>query len=143
MTIYMDCYAWPRCGKWVGPGYITKGGIVAAVQQMLVLQYYPGSCPVDGYYGPKTEAAIKWWQQQKGLTVDGIVGPNTWRSLSSLLEVAGDTGKYTEYTWSWFNYYPIFRYWHLQGFEPNAWSFVWIDKQVSYWMSNDFSQDLG
>ncbi|MBD2451752.1 N-acetylmuramoyl-L-alanine amidase [Nostoc sp. FACHB-152] len=35
----------------------------------------------DGVYGPQTEAAMKKFQQQNGLTADGIVGPNTWLKL--------------------------------------------------------------
>jgi peptidoglycan hydrolase-like protein with peptidoglycan-binding domain len=36
---------------------------------------------VDGVFGPKTEAAVKSFQQGEGLTVDGIVGPHTWQAL--------------------------------------------------------------
>jgi peptidoglycan hydrolase-like protein with peptidoglycan-binding domain len=36
---------------------------------------------VDGVFGPKTEAAVKDFQQGAGLTVDGIVGPQTWAKL--------------------------------------------------------------
>lgn len=32
---------------------------------------------VDGYFGPKTEAAVKVYQRENGLTVDGVVGPVT------------------------------------------------------------------
>ncbi|MFM7365212.1 MAG: N-acetylmuramoyl-L-alanine amidase [Cuspidothrix sp.] len=44
------------------------------------LQYRTGSEP-DGIYGPKTEAAIKKFQQQNGLTADGIIGAMTWQKL--------------------------------------------------------------
>jgi peptidoglycan hydrolase-like protein with peptidoglycan-binding domain len=36
---------------------------------------------VDGEFGPKTEQAVKSFQEGAGLTVDGIVGPQTWAAL--------------------------------------------------------------
>jgi peptidoglycan hydrolase-like protein with peptidoglycan-binding domain len=36
---------------------------------------------VDGIFGPKTESAVRAFQQEKNLSVDGIVGPNTWSAL--------------------------------------------------------------
>lgn len=42
--------------------------------------YYAGE--VDGFYGPATEAAIKAFQANSGLTPDGIVGDRTWYGLS-------------------------------------------------------------
>jgi peptidoglycan hydrolase-like protein with peptidoglycan-binding domain len=34
--------------------------------------------PVDGDFGPRTEAAVKAYQQDRGVHVDGIVGDQTW-----------------------------------------------------------------
>lgn len=39
------------------------------------------SLAVDGDFGPKTEHRVRVWQEFKGLTVDGVVGPRTWASL--------------------------------------------------------------
>ena len=37
----------------------------------------------DGYFGQKTEAAVLAWQASNGLTMDGVIGQNTWNSLYS------------------------------------------------------------
>jgi N-acetylmuramoyl-L-alanine amidase len=44
------------------------------------LQYRVGADP-DGIYGSQTEAAIKKFQQQNGLTADAIVGAMSWQKL--------------------------------------------------------------
>ena len=36
---------------------------------------------IDGIWGNKTDAAVRDYQKSNGLTVDGIVGKNTWSSL--------------------------------------------------------------
>ena len=35
----------------------------------------------DGIFGPKTEAAVRAWQESQQLGIDGIVGPQTWTSV--------------------------------------------------------------
>ncbi|MDB9307554.1 N-acetylmuramoyl-L-alanine amidase [Aphanizomenon sp. CS-733/32] len=44
------------------------------------LQFRIGANP-DGIYGSQTEAALKKFQQQNGLTADGIIGAMTWQKL--------------------------------------------------------------
>jgi hypothetical protein len=57
---------------------------VALLQKHLAaLGFNPG--PVDGVYGPKTAAAVKRFQQQAGVLVDGIVGPITLGRLAAKL----------------------------------------------------------
>lgn len=60
----------------------SKGDQVKAVQRMLYSMGYDlGASKVDGDFGGKTDAAIRAYQKKNGLTVDGIVGPATWKKL--------------------------------------------------------------
>ena len=69
---------WPR-GWGAGPvrrgtGFVKPGGSrrVRAVQRRLIqLGYRPG--PVDGLFGPWTEAAARWFQYKHGLPTTGRV----------------------------------------------------------------------
>jgi len=66
----------------LGSGYGRPDGSarVRLLQQRLrALRLQPG--PVDGLYGPLTEAAVERFQSSAGLAVDGIAGPQTLRAL--------------------------------------------------------------
>ena len=64
-------------------GRTSKGNITALVQEYLqALGYYRGK--VDGINGKLTQEAIKGFQRDHNLLVDGIVGQNTWRALLGL-----------------------------------------------------------
>lgn len=47
---------------------------------------------VDGMFGPKTENAVKAFQNYYGLTPDGVVGPLTWAKLSAEYSSADGIG---------------------------------------------------
>ena len=51
--------------------------------------YYTGS--VDGIYGPKTVAAVKYFQRVNGLTQDGIVGAKTAAAMGITLNSGGSS----------------------------------------------------
>jgi putative chitinase len=60
----------------------SSGPDVQAVQQRLSdLGFDPNG--IDGNFGPGTEQAVRAFQQAKGLSVDGKVGPNTLAALNS------------------------------------------------------------
>src|SRR5262249_38940660 len=43
----------------------------------------------DGIFGPETVAAVKCFQRHNGLTVDGVVGPQTWTKMHGSLVKGG------------------------------------------------------
>ncbi|QXE26498.1 lysozyme [Richelia sinica FACHB-800] len=74
------------CGRWVldTNEILQQGATGAKVQQLqeilTALNLQPGK--IDGDFGAKTLAAVKQFQQQQGLTPDGIVGKKTQDALT-------------------------------------------------------------
>ena len=61
----------------------STGSDVKTVQSKLKRWgYYSGS--VDGIYGSQTKKAVEYFQRKNGLTVDGIVGKNTFAALGMM-----------------------------------------------------------
>jgi peptidoglycan hydrolase-like protein with peptidoglycan-binding domain len=62
--------------------YGAHGALVMALQRALL--EYGGSAsetdpgPIDGDFGPQTEAAVRAYQVRHGITADGVVGDQTW-----------------------------------------------------------------
>ncbi|MBQ7713098.1 MAG: spore cortex-lytic enzyme [Clostridia bacterium] len=68
----------------------STGAQVKTVQTKLKnWGYYTGS--VDGIYGPKTVAAVKYFQRVNGLTQDGIVGAKTAAAMGITLTSSSST----------------------------------------------------
>jgi len=64
-------------------GYGFQGADVADVQRMLkALAHYGG--PIDGIFGQGTTAAVRSFQDARGLSIDGIVGSRTRGEIASL-----------------------------------------------------------
>ena len=60
----------------------NKGDWVAILQNKLITRGYScGSKGADGAFGDATLKAVKQFQKDHGLTVDGIVGAKTWAAL--------------------------------------------------------------
>lgn len=58
----------------------SSGVAVRALQRLLLSNGY--TVRVDGIFGALTETAVKAFQNQRNLAVDGVVGQRTWRALT-------------------------------------------------------------
>lgn len=66
----------------------SLGESVTIVQRILkCLGYNVGV--IDGIYGEITEKAVKYFQRDQGLKVDGKVGSNTWKKLTQYFDECG------------------------------------------------------
>ena len=81
---------WPALIVTVRQG--SQGDAVRGVQEEFQFRNLSGNpnqgLQVDGIFGPKTDAAVRGFQQAlhqeiPSVTVDGIVGPVTWQALVS------------------------------------------------------------
>ncbi|MGM9641392.1 MAG: peptidoglycan-binding protein [Faecousia sp.] len=91
----------------------SRGPDVVVVQASLnrISQNYPAIpkiSPVDGIFGPQTEAAVRRFQEIFGLTVDGIVGKATWYELvrlyvgvNSLAELRSQGQQFYNISWNY------------------------------------------
>lgn len=61
----------------------ASGNITKLLQEKLVKLGY-NTNGVDGIFGNGTYSAVREFQKTRGLSVDGIVGQNTWRKLLNL-----------------------------------------------------------
>lgn len=64
----------------LGDGNSTWGGPVMAIQSALFTLGYEGVV-ASGVFDEETEVAVRTFQREAGLEVDGVVGPQTWRAI--------------------------------------------------------------
>lgn len=60
-----------------------RGAYVTFLQQLLESNLYPVG-GIDGIFGSRTLSAVRNFQSANSLTVDGLVGNNTWNALTNL-----------------------------------------------------------
>lgn len=70
-----------------------KGDTVKALQGALIARGYDcGKYGADGDFGAGTDAAVRKLQADYGLSVDGIVGKDTWGTVMGMVPKAEDSG---------------------------------------------------
>ncbi|GAA0179081.1 N-acetylmuramoyl-L-alanine amidase [Clostridium sediminicola] len=67
------------------PGYLIKKNshkydenVVKLQKQLIRLGYDIGICGIDGYFGKNTERAVREFQKDRKIGVDGVVGSISW-----------------------------------------------------------------
>ena len=68
----------------------TTGDAVSDLQRRLARAGHDPAGDAPGAYGPATEAAVRAFQERRGLRVDGICGDQTWSSLVEAGFVLGE-----------------------------------------------------
>lgn len=67
----------------------SSGGDVTVMQRYLIaLGYHCGDRGEDGVFGADTRSAVRAFQKDYGLKVDGVCGPKTWGALIAALASA-------------------------------------------------------
>ena len=69
----------------------SSGNDVTELQKLLNSTGYGYNLAEDGIFGDKTLSAVKDYQQRSGLSVDGIVGTNTWGKLTEATQAPAQT----------------------------------------------------
>lgn len=59
----------------------ARGNLTRIIQRRLIAKGYKLRYGADGVFGTETYNKVRQFQRAKGLTVDGIVGKNTWKAL--------------------------------------------------------------
>lgn len=66
-----------------GDAGLAVAEIRAILTHLGLLGAPPGDAPAEAVFDAATERAVRAFQQSRGLSVDGLVGPETWRALDA------------------------------------------------------------
>lgn len=117
----------------------SSGDGVKELQQALISKNYLAAGDDDGIYGKNTAAAVKQYQKDKGLSVDGIAGTKTLTALAggSTAATGGTTGNSATQNANGFapsetvnQAYALLQ--QQQANKPGAYSPVWQEKADAY-----------
>jgi peptidoglycan hydrolase-like protein with peptidoglycan-binding domain len=61
----------------------ASGSLVRFLQCLLIANHIRLPGGIDGYFGTYTQSAVRTYQSANRLTVDGVVGPQTWAAFVS------------------------------------------------------------
>lgn len=87
----------PHYAGWLGYSCLWEGAldstsnnsVTPLINALIAAEFAPEGVTKrltsgDNKFGPKVTAAVKKFQQARGMTVDGIVGPGTWKALYNI-----------------------------------------------------------
>jgi peptidoglycan hydrolase-like protein with peptidoglycan-binding domain len=88
LPLAVDGIVGPKTWNRLTPDTVKKndqGPLVKLLQEILKSFQYADFDPgtIDGIFGPKTEAAVRNYQKDLGIALDGVVGKVTWTYLYS------------------------------------------------------------
>lgn len=107
-------------------GTYWKGDVDASWQQTLAADNVYCEFTVDGYFGSQTGSETREWQQRYGLSVDGVVGPQTYARWQNAVmavfrfrdgdfEVYNYRGNNFTFDWAWHRYNTVNSEWYYKN----------------------------